>query len=57
MEATAPGNVLPQARAYGLVKDRAEIRALVAETQELRRYEPRGDERAWRTAAQRVGLP
>ncbi|HEX2316752.1 MAG TPA: rhamnulokinase family protein [Thermomonospora sp.] len=56
VEATALGNVLVQARAFGLVKDLAEIRGLVAATQPLRRYEPRGDERAWAAAADRVGL-
>jgi len=53
VEATALGNILLQARSFGLVKD---MRAVVAETQILRRYEPRGDERAWHAAAQRVGL-
>jgi rhamnulokinase len=56
VEATALGNVLVQARAYGILKDRAEIRALVARTEPLRRYEPRGDETAWAAAAARIGL-
>ncbi|MQA87803.1 MAG: hypothetical protein GEV03_25070 [Streptosporangiales bacterium] len=56
VEATALGNVLVQARTHGAVRDRAEMRALVARTQPLRRYEPRGDERAWAAAAARVGL-
>ncbi|MFC9977416.1 rhamnulokinase family protein [Spirillospora sp. NPDC127200] len=56
VEATALGNVLVQARSFGLLKDLAEMRALVAETQSLRRYEPRGDEAAWTEAASRVGL-
>lgn len=55
-EATALGNVLVQARARGLVGDRAEMRQLVAATQDLRHYTPRGDERAWAAAAARVGL-
>lgn len=55
-EATALGNVLVQARTRGLVGDRAEMRRLVARTQPLRRYEPRGDGRAWSSAAARVGL-
>jgi rhamnulokinase len=56
IEATALGNVLVQARAFGVVKDLAEMRDLVARTQNLRRYEPRGDEDAWAEAADRVGL-
>ncbi|MEY9962211.1 rhamnulokinase [Streptacidiphilus sp. MAP12-16] len=55
-EATALGNILVQARAHGLVQDRAAMRRLVAETQHLRHYTPRGDERAWAAAAARVGL-
>jgi rhamnulokinase len=55
-EATALGNILVQARAFGLVDDLASMRRLVAETQHLRRYTPRGDERAWAAAAARVGL-
>jgi rhamnulokinase len=56
VEATALGNVLVQARAYGIVKDLGEMRALVARTQPLRRYEPHGDEAAWAAAAARAGL-
>jgi rhamnulokinase len=56
VEATALGNVLVQARAFGVVKDLAEMRGLVAATQHLRRYEPRGDDAAWAEAAGRVGL-
>ncbi|MFC1418040.1 rhamnulokinase [Streptacidiphilus cavernicola] len=55
-EATALGNVLVQARAHGLVHDRAEMRRLVADTQRLRRYTPRGDPSAWSAAAARAGL-
>lgn len=55
-EATALGNILVQARADGLVGDRSEMRQLVARTQRLRRYEPRGDGRAWSAAAARIGL-
>lgn len=53
-EATALGNVLVQARAHGLVGDLAQMRQLVAATQELRRYEPRGDLRAWDAADARI---
>ncbi|MFF1836403.1 rhamnulokinase family protein [Streptomyces sp. NPDC058231] len=53
-EATALGNILVQARAHGLVGDLAEMRRLVARTQELRHYSPRGDLRAWDRAAARL---
>ncbi|WP_030255204.1 rhamnulokinase [Streptomyces violens] len=55
-EATALGNVLVQARAHGLVPDRAAMRRLVAATQPLRRYEPGGDRAAWDAAAARIGV-
>lgn len=53
-EAAALGNVLVQARANGLVGDRASMRRLVARTQPLRRYEPRGEAAAWRSAEDRL---
>ncbi|MBB6548891.1 rhamnulokinase [Nonomuraea rubra] len=53
-EATTFGNVLVQARAAGLVSDLAEMRALVAASRPLRRYEPSGDRAAWDEAASRV---
>lgn len=53
-EATALGNILVQARAHGLVGDRTEMRRLIADTQELRHYAPRGDTRAWDAAATRL---
>ncbi|WP_042405124.1 rhamnulokinase [Streptacidiphilus carbonis] len=55
-EATALGNVLVQARAHGLVHDRAGMRRLVADTQPLTRYTPSGDRSAWTAAAARIGL-
>ena len=55
-EATALGNVLVQARAYGLVGDRPAMRRLVAGSQQVRRYEPSGEESAWSAAAARIGL-
>ena len=56
-EATALGNILIQARARGLVGDLAEMRDLIARTQDVRRYEPRSGRRgAWDAAASRVGL-
>jgi rhamnulokinase len=54
VEATALGNVLVQARAHGVVGGLAEMRALVAATQPLRRYEPSGDTAAWDQAAARL---
>ncbi|MEJ1201883.1 MULTISPECIES: FGGY-family carbohydrate kinase [unclassified Streptomyces] len=53
-EATALGNILVQARAAGLVADLAAMRRLVASTQHLRRYTPRGDSAAWDAAAARL---
>jgi rhamnulokinase len=53
-EAAALGNVLVQARAHGLVGDRTSMRRLLARTQPLRRYEPRGDAAAWRAAEDRL---
>ncbi|MFE9171773.1 rhamnulokinase family protein [Streptomyces kebangsaanensis] len=53
-EAAALGNVLVQARAHGLVGDRAGMRRLLARTQRLSRYEPRGDAAAWRAAGARL---
>ncbi|WP_211270747.1 rhamnulokinase [Streptomyces yerevanensis] len=53
-EAAALGNVLVQARAGGLVGDRTAMRQLLARTQPLERYEPRGDTAAWRAAEARL---
>jgi rhamnulokinase len=53
-EAAALGNVLVQARAHGLVGDRAAMRRLLARTQPLTRYEPQGDSGAWRAAEARL---
>ncbi|MFB6672593.1 rhamnulokinase family protein [Streptomyces sp. NPDC056390] len=53
-EAAALGNVLVQARAHGLVGDRAAIRELLTRTQPLTRYEPRGNHTAWRSAERRL---
>ncbi|MCI3274239.1 rhamnulokinase [Streptomyces cylindrosporus] len=53
-EAAAFGNVLVQARADGLVGDRADMRRLLARTQRLTRYEPRGDVARWREAEARL---
>jgi rhamnulokinase len=55
VEATALGNALVQARALGAVHgDLTALRGLLRTTQQLTRYEPRGDERAWVAAEQRV---
>ncbi|WP_189217712.1 MULTISPECIES: rhamnulokinase [Streptomyces] len=56
-EAAALGNVLVQARAQGLVGDRAEMRALLARTQPLKRYGPRGDAARWDEAQARLAGP
>ncbi|MFJ9060314.1 rhamnulokinase family protein [Streptomyces sp. NPDC102409] len=53
-EATALGNVLLQARAHGLVGGLAEMRGLVARTQQVRHYSPQGDSGAWDRAADRL---
>ncbi|MFG2944449.1 rhamnulokinase [Streptomyces adustus] len=54
-EAAALGNVLVQGRAHGVVGDLADMRGLLARTQPLTRYEPRGDTAAWRAAQARLG--
>ncbi|WP_367319168.1 rhamnulokinase family protein [Streptomyces sp. HUAS ZL42] len=53
-EAAALGNVLVQARAHGLVGDRHHMRHLLARTQPLTRYEPRGDTARWQEAEARL---
>lgn len=53
-EAAALGNVLVQARAHGLVGDRADMRRLLTRTQPLTRYEPRGDTARWGAAQERL---
>ncbi|MFJ4466541.1 rhamnulokinase family protein [Streptomyces sp. NPDC089424] len=50
-EAAALGNVLVQARSHGLVGDRSDMRRLLARTQPLTRYAPRGGTAPWRAAA------
>jgi rhamnulokinase len=55
VEAAALGNALVQARTIGVAPSDIEgLRALVRQTQELRRFEPRGDPRAWATVEQRL---
>ncbi|HEY2521807.1 MAG TPA: rhamnulokinase family protein [Streptosporangiaceae bacterium] len=55
VEAAALGNALVQARTMGAAPGELEgLRSLVRETQELRRFEPRGDPRAWVAAEQRL---
>jgi rhamnulokinase len=57
-EAAALGNILVQARALGAgPSDLPGMRALVRDTQPLRRYEPAGTGAPWRAAAARAGLP
>jgi rhamnulokinase len=51
VEAAALGNVLVQARAMGAdLPDLAAMRALVAETHDLTRFEPSGESDAWAAA-------
>ncbi|MDP9239760.1 MAG: rhamnulokinase [Actinomycetota bacterium] len=55
VEAAALGNALVQARAAGAVGgDLADLRRLLRHTQDLRRYEPSGNERSWAAAARRI---
>ncbi len=55
VEASALGNVLVQARALGSAPDDLDgMRALVRQSQPLRRFEPRGDGARWQAAAGRV---
>ncbi|HET6530537.1 MAG TPA: rhamnulokinase family protein [Actinoplanes sp.] len=55
VEATALGNVLVQARAAGAVSgDLSALRAVLRETQQIRRYEPRGDETDWAACESRL---
>ena len=54
VEATALGNLLVQARACGGPADLPGMRAMVADSQPLHRYEPRGDTAAWDAAAARL---
>jgi rhamnulokinase len=55
VDATALGNALVQARALGAVQgDLTALRGLLRTTQQLTRYEPQGDERAWVAAERRV---
>ncbi|MEU3664090.1 FGGY-family carbohydrate kinase [Streptomyces sp. NPDC032940] len=53
-EATALGNILVQARAAGLAGDLRDMRRLVAATQELRHYTPRGNQASWDAAEARL---
>ncbi|SIM82193.1 rhamnulokinase [Micromonospora cremea] len=56
VEATALGNVLVQARAAGVINgDLAALRTVLRGTEHIVRYEPRGDEVAWRAAEDRMG--
>jgi rhamnulokinase len=55
VEAAALGNALIQARALGAAPDDLDgLRGLVGATQELRRFEPRGNGAAWEAAARRI---
>jgi rhamnulokinase len=55
VEAAALGNALVQARTLEVAPHDIEgLRALVRQTQELRRFEPRGDQGVWASAEQRL---
>ncbi|HEY9377101.1 MAG TPA: FGGY-family carbohydrate kinase, partial [Jiangellaceae bacterium] len=55
VEATALGNVVVQARTLGApLPGLTAMRALIRETQELRRFEPTGDAAAWEAVEARV---
>ncbi|GLZ00145.1 rhamnulokinase [Actinoplanes sp. NBRC 103695] len=55
VEATALGNVLVQARAAGVLHGGLPaLRAVLRETQQIRRYEPRGDQDRWQTLENRL---
>jgi rhamnulokinase len=55
VEAAAMGNVLVQARALGAdLPDLASMRALVAQTSQVRRYEPTGDRAKWDAVEARI---
>jgi rhamnulokinase len=55
VEAAAIGNVLVQARSLGAVEGALrDLRQLVCDTTELRRYEPQGSDAAWAAAAARL---
>ncbi len=54
VEATALGNVLIQARADGGPAELAAMRRLVAASQPLRGFEPRGESGRWDTAAELI---
>ena len=57
VEATALGNVLVQARAAGVIDGGlSALRAVLRETQQIVRYEPRGDDATWAAAARQVGV-
>jgi rhamnulokinase len=57
VEAGALGNVLVQGRALAATgSDLAALRSLLRATQQIRRYEPSGEAKAWEAAATRLSL-
>jgi rhamnulokinase len=55
IEAAALGNILVQARSLGAIDGSLDaLRALIADTQQISRYEPSGDEDAWEAAETRI---
>ena len=51
-EGTAIGNIILQAKAAGVVKDMFEMRSIIAESIEMKTYEP-ADTEAWDAAYER----
>ncbi|MDO5699953.1 MAG: rhamnulokinase family protein [Bowdeniella nasicola] len=57
VEAAALGNVLMQAHAMGEIEgELTDLRAVVAASGGVRRYEPHGNAEVWRSASARLGL-
>jgi sugar (pentulose or hexulose) kinase len=55
VEATAIGNLLVQARAAGVIGgDLSALRGILRQTQQIVRYEPRGDPAAWQAVERRL---
>jgi len=53
VECTAIGNIMMQAKATGLVKDRWDMRRLIADNYKPRRFQPTANSKAWDEAFER----
>lgn len=53
VECTAIGNIMMQARATGLIKDRWDMRRIIANSSETKRFVPDSDNRVWDAAFER----